>query len=92
MIYGIRTDRKGESYLKKKGAQLFYRIMSNSTGIEIPAHAGDFRLMSSKVIKSLQNMPERGRFMKGIYAWVGFKSIGVPFEVQDRMAGQSGWG
>ena len=92
MIYGVRTDRKGESFLKKKGAQLFYRIMSNSTGIEIPAHAGDFRLMSSKVIKSLQNMPERGRFMKGMYAWVGFKSIGVPFEVHDRMAGESGWG
>lgn len=92
MIYGIRTNRKGESFLKRKGAQLFYRITSNSTGIDIPAHAGDFRLMSSKVIKSLQNMPERGRFMKGMYAWVGFKSIGVPFEVQDRVAGESGWG
>ena len=92
MIYGVRTDRKGESFLKKKGADLFYRIMSNSTGIEIPAHAGDFRLMSNKVIKSLQGMPERGRFMKGMYAWVGFKSIGVPFEVHDRMAGESGWG
>ena len=92
MIYGVRTDRKDESFFKKKGAQLFYRIMSNSTGVDIPANAGDFRLMSSKVIKSLQNMPERGRFMKGMYAWVGFKSIGVPFEVQDRMAGESGWG
>ena len=92
MIYGVRTDRKGESFLKKRGAQLFYRIMSNSTGIDVPAHAGDFRLMSNKVVQSLKNMPERGRFMKGIYAWVGFKSIGVPFEVQDRMAGESGWG
>ena len=92
MIYGVRTDRKGESFLKKKGAQLFYQIMSNSTGVDVPAHAGDFRLMGSKVIKALRNMPERGRFMKGIYAWVGFKSIGIPFEVQDRMAGESGWG
>ena len=92
MVYGVRTDRQGESWLKKQGAQMFYRIMSNSTGIEVPAHAGDFRMMSRKVIDALQNMPERGRFMKGIYAWVGFKSIGIPFEVQDRMAGESGWG
>ena len=92
MIYGVRTDRNGESFFKRKGAQLFYRIMSNSTGIEVPSHAGDFRLMSRKVIKALKNMPERGRFMKGIYAWVGFKSIGIPFEVQDRLAGESGWG
>ena len=92
MVYGVRTDRQGESWLKKKGAQMFYRIMSSSTGIDMPPHAGDFRLMSSKVIQALQNMPERSRFMKGIYAWVGFKSIGVPFEVQERMAGESGWG
>lgn len=92
MVYGVRVDRNGESFLKRKGADLFYRIMSNSTGIEVPSHAGDFRLMSKKVVKALKTMPERGRFMKGIYAWVGFKSIGIPFEVQDRMAGQSGWG
>lgn len=92
MVYGVRTDRLGESWLKKKGAQMFYRIMSNSTGVEVPAHAGDFRLMSRSVIQALQKMPERSRFMKGIYAWVGFKRIGVPFEVQERMAGESGWG
>lgn len=92
MVYGVRTDRMGESWLKKKGAQMFYRIMSNSTGVEVPAHAGDFRMMSRKVIHALQHMPERSRFMKGIYAWVGFKSIGVPFEVQERLAGESGWG
>ncbi len=92
MVYGVRTEREGESWLKKKGAQMFYRIMSNSTGIEMPAHAGDFRMMGQKVIEALQSMPERARFMKGIYAWVGFKSIGIPFEVQNRMAGESGWG
>lgn len=92
MVYGVRSDRNNESFFKKQGAQLFYRIMKSSTGIDVPAHAGDFRLMGEKVVTALKSMPERGRFMKGIYAWVGFKSIGVPFEVQDRLAGESGWG
>ena len=92
MIYGVRTNRNGESFLKKKSAQIFYRIMSSSTGVDLPPHAGDFRLMSRRAVDALKSLPERGRFMKGIYAWVGYKSIGVPFEVQDRLAGESGWG
>ncbi len=92
MIYGVRTDRDSESFFKRKGAHFFYRVMSNSTGIKVPAHAGDFRLMSRKVVNALKKLKERGRFMKGIYAWVGYNSIGIPFEVQDRLAGESGWG
>lgn len=92
MIYGVRKDRRNESFLKKKGAHLFYKIMSFSAGVDIPAHAGDFRLMSRNVVDALKKLPERCRFMKGIYAWVGFESIGVPFDVQDRAAGESGWG
>ncbi|MDP0588903.1 MAG: glycosyltransferase family 2 protein [Candidatus Endonucleobacter bathymodioli] len=91
MIYGIRKDRRDESFLKKKGAHFFYKIMSFSTGVEVPANAGDFRLMSRNVIDALKSLPERGRFMKGIYAWVGFKSIGIPFDVQERAAGASTW-
>ncbi|MET4695252.1 glycosyltransferase family 2 protein [Endozoicomonas lisbonensis] len=92
MVYGIRQNRHDEPYLKKKGAQLFYQIMHSSTGINVPAHAGDFRLMDRKVVEALKSLPERNRFMKGIYAWVGYKTIGLPFQVQDRMAGESGWG
>ena len=92
MVYGVRQDRDDESYFKKKGAQLFYQIMHSSTGINVPAHAGDFRLMDRVVIDALKSMPERNRFMKGIYAWVGYKTIGLPFQVQDRLAGESGWG
>ena len=92
MVYGVRQDRDDESYMKKKGAQLFYQIMHSSTGINVPAHAGDFRLMDRVVINALKSMPERNRFMKGIYAWVGYKTIGLPFQVQERMAGESGWG
>ena len=92
MVYGVRKDRQDESLLKKKGAHFFYRIMGYSTGVEVPAHAGDFRLMSRNVVEALKKLPERGRFMKGIYAWVGYKSIGIPFDVQERAAGESGWG
>ena len=92
MVYGVRQDRDDESYFKKKGAQLFYQIMHSSTGINVPAHAGDFRLMDRLVVDALKAMPERNRFMKGIYAWVGFKTIGLPFQVRERLAGQSGWG
>ena len=91
MVYGVRKGRDDESFFKRKGAGYFYRIMSYSTGVEVPPNAGDFRLMSRNVVEALKSMPERGRFMKGIYAWVGFNSIGVPFEVQDRLAGESGW-
>ncbi|MDP0563233.1 MAG: glycosyltransferase family 2 protein [Candidatus Endonucleobacter sp. (ex Gigantidas childressi)] len=91
MVYGIRKDRRDESFLKKKGAHFFYKIMSFSTGVEVPANAGDFRLMSRNVIEALKALPERGRFMKGIYAWVGFKSIGIPFDVQERAAGETAW-
>ena len=92
MVYGVRKDREDESLLKKKGANFFYKLMSFSAGVDVPAHAGDFRLLSRNVINSLKQMPERGRFMKGMYAWVGFNSIGIPFNVQERAAGESGWG
>ncbi|WP_422410638.1 MULTISPECIES: glycosyltransferase family 2 protein [unclassified Endozoicomonas] len=92
MVYGVRQNRENESFLKKKGAQFFYRIMHSSTGIDVPAHAGDFRLLDKVVVDALRAMPERSRFMKGIYAWVGYKSIGLPFQVRNRLAGQSGWG
>lgn len=91
MVYGVRKDRVIESYYKRNLARLFYWVMQKITKINIPSNAGDFRLMDRKVIEALQTFPERTRFMKGLYAWVGFKSIGVPFEVKKRAAGTSSW-
>lgn len=87
MVYGVRTNRQLEPRWKKLGARLFYKILSAGSRQPIPTDAGDFRLMSRKVVDALKQLPERSRFMKGLYAWVGFKSIGVPFDVQDRFAG-----
>jgi glycosyltransferase involved in cell wall biosynthesis len=91
MVYGTRQDRATESWLKRNFTHLFYWIMQKITKIDIPNNAGDFRLLDKKVVYALQQFPERSRFMKGLYAWVGFKKIAVPFEVQDRAAGASSW-
>jgi len=91
MVYGLRTDRETESYFKRNLAHLFYWLMQKITQIDIPKNAGDFRLMDKKIIEALKDFPERSRFMKGLYAWVGFKTIGVPFEVKERAAGKSSW-
>lgn len=91
MVYGVRTDRESESYIKRQFANLFYWIMQKITKIDMPNNAGDFRLMDRKIIQALSTFPERTRFMKGLYAWVGYKTAAVPFHVQERAAGKSSW-
>lgn len=92
MVYGLRDHRKSESYIKRNAARLFYWLMQKTTKIDMPNNAGDFRLMDRKIITALQQFPERTRFMKGLYEWVGFKKIGVPYEVNERAGGKSSWG
>jgi polyisoprenyl-phosphate glycosyltransferase len=92
MVYGVRTSRSGESLKKRLGAGLLYRILAWGSPVEIPVNAGDFRLMDRRVVVALRRLPERTRFMKGLYAWVGFRSTAVPFEVGARLAGESSFG
>ncbi len=92
MVYGVRENRDNESKVKRNMAKLFYWLMGQITKIDIPNNAGDFRLLDKKVVQAINGFPERSRFMKGLYAWVGFKRISVPFQVQDRAAGNSSWG
>ncbi len=88
MVYGIR-DRKTESGVKQFLTRKFYWLMNAASSIDIPADAGDFRLMDQRVVKALQDLPERTLYMKGMYAWVGFRSIGVHFTEAERHAGES---
>ena len=88
MIYGVITNRQGESITKRLGTSLLYKLL-NTSDIAIPENAGDFRWLDRKVVNALKNLPERNRFMKGLYAWVGFKPIAIPFELRDRPSGQS---
>lgn len=91
MVYAVRQNRSDESWLKRTCAKLFYQFTTRINRVNIPANAGDFRLLDRKIVLALQKLPERNRFMKGLYSWVGFKQIAVPFEVQPRKSGTSQW-
>lgn len=88
-VYGTRSFRNSDSFLKKSTANLFYTIFNKLSETPMPPNAGDFRLLGPKAIKALKRIREKRRFMKGLYTWVGFKSISVPYERQKRVAGHS---
>ena len=88
MVYGVVANRNRESTSKRLGTRLLYALL-NTSDIVIPENAGDFRWLDRKVINALKNLPERNRFMKGLYAWVGFKSIAIRFEPKNRESGKS---
>ena len=88
-VYGQRTDRSADSPLRRFFARRFYKIFQSFGETGLPPGAGDFRLLARPAIEALRAMPERARFSKGLYAWIGFKSTGVPFAVADRAHGTS---
>lgn len=88
-IYGQRVDRTADSALRRMLTMRFYKLFSNFGETSLPPGAGDFRLLDRKAVDALRAMGERARFSKGLYAWIGFRSIGVPFEVRERAFGQS---
>jgi len=92
VVYGARADRSSDTAMKRTTARLFYRIFNGVADLEIPVSAGDFRLMDREVVEALKRLPERNRFMKGLFAWVGFRQIGVPYVRPERAAGTSTMG
>jgi len=92
MVYAVREDRGDEGWAKRAGARLFYRLLGGAHGVQVPAHAGDFRLMDRKVVEALVALPERTRFMKGLYAWVGFRAEALPYTPRERLHGNSRYG
>lgn len=91
MVYGVMTNRTHENRIKKSLSNNFYKLLDSLTETKIPKNAGDFRLVDKKVITALLSCKERNQFMKGLYNWVGFKSIAVPFSPNIRLAGKSKW-
>lgn len=89
VVYGTRTRREGESWFKRFTAAAFYRVMSRLSHTPIPPDTGDFRLMSRPVLDALRQLRERQRFMKGLFTWVGFKQVSLPYERAPRLAGGS---
>ncbi|KUO58447.1 MAG: hypothetical protein APF80_04975 [Alphaproteobacteria bacterium BRH_c36] len=88
-VYGLRTRRAEDTYAKRKTARLFYSVFNHLSDTPLPANAGDFRLLGPDAVRALRACRERQRFMKGLYTWVGFPSIAVPYERPARAAGQT---
>ena len=84
MVLGVRSRRDEEGVLRRTASRLYYRVMRMMTSVEIPPNAGDFRLIDRKIIDVINRMPERHRFMKGIFAWPGFKVAAVEFQANTR--------
>lgn len=94
MILAKRIDRSTDTFFKRKTAALFYSIHNKISYIRIPEDVGDFRLMARAVVDAVQKLPENQRFMKGVFAWVGFKTAIVEYKRNKREAGESnfnGW-
>jgi glycosyltransferase involved in cell wall biosynthesis len=89
MVCAARSSRADESFAKRLGTWLFYRLVNANPSIQIPVDAGDFRLMDRKVVNALKSLPERNRFMKGMYAWVGFHTEIIDYLPAERHAGHS---
>lgn len=91
VVYGVRADRSTDTRAKRWTAGAFYRLFNVVAQQRIPASTGDFRLMDRAVVEALKALPERNRFMKGLFAWVGFRQVGVPYVRPSRAAGESSW-
>ncbi len=89
MVYAVREGRQDEGWRKRLGTKLFYALLHSGNRVKVPPNAGDFRLMDRDVVDALLRLPERNRFMKGLYAWVGFRTEPIPYMPQSRMSGQS---
>ncbi|UWQ83999.1 glycosyltransferase family 2 protein [Leisingera caerulea] len=89
VVYGRRAERQGETLFKKATAYLFYRFLNTLSDVDIPKDTGDFRLVSRRALDAVLAMPERARFIRGMFAWAGFKQIGLEYVRDARVAGET---
>jgi len=86
-----RSSRQGETWFKKASAACFYKVINWLSEVHIPENVGDFRLLSRRAVDALNQLPERNRFMKGLFAWIGYKQVVVEYERHPRAAGETKW-
>jgi glycosyltransferase involved in cell wall biosynthesis len=91
VVYGQRVERRGESVLKRATAGAFYRLLTYLSDVEIPRNVGDFRLLSRRAVTALKTLEEHHRYMKGLYAWIGFPQTAVEYVRAPRAAGKTKW-
>lgn len=92
MVYAKRISREGETMMKKTTAHFFYRIMNQLSRVKIPADTGDFRLLSRRAVQALAGLREQHRFMKGLFAWIGYPQKAIEYHREPRHKGTSKWG
>jgi glycosyltransferase involved in cell wall biosynthesis len=91
VVYAQRTSRVGEGFIKRSTAHLFYRLIRAFSRVKIPEDTGDFRLLSRRAVDSLKLLREQHRFMKGLFAWIGYRHKAVPYNREPRLAGHTKW-
>jgi len=91
VVYAKRKNRKGENFLKKFTAKLFYRILAKITAIDIPVDTGDFRIIDRKVVEVLKKMPEQEKYLRGQISWIGFNQTFVEYDRDQRLGGTTGY-
>ncbi|KAF1711278.1 glycosyl transferase family 2 [Pseudoxanthomonas kalamensis DSM 18571] len=91
-VHGTRIQRDGEGWLKRATAAAFYRVIGRLSKTPIPADTGDYRLLSPRALAALRQLRERHRFMKGLFGWVGFNQVSIPYRREARLAGSSNFG
>lgn len=91
VVYATRTERHGESAMRRLSASLFYRLIHWSASVRIPRDTGDYRLLGRRAVNALITLRERHRFMKGLFSWIGYRQVGVPYERDARADGCSKW-
>lgn len=91
VVYATRLSRQGESWMKRFTAHAFYQTIAKMSRVSIPRNTGDFRLLDRRVVDALKQMPERNRFMKGLFAWVGFKQTSISYDRPQRYQGLTKW-
>ena len=91
-VHGTRLSREGERWFKKLTAHVFYRVMQRLAKTPVPADTGDYRLLSPRALAALRQLRERHRFMKGLFGWIGFNRVALPYERHARLAGRTKFG
>jgi glycosyltransferase involved in cell wall biosynthesis len=91
VVYGVRGNRDADTFLKRTSSLGFYRLFNRFSPTKLPENAGDFRLLDRRVVDVLRRLPERTRFMKGLYAWVGFRTAAIHYTRPGRCAGHTKW-
>ncbi|TLP45742.1 glycosyltransferase family 2 protein [Cohaesibacter sp. CAU 1516] len=91
VVNGVRVDRSQDTTVKRNSAGLFYWLFNKLSPTHLPNNVGDYRLLDRQVVEAIKVMPERNRFLKGIFAWVGFRTTEIPFARPERTVGTTSW-